>query len=390
MNVAKLGELIRPAKVQRAGSESYPLLSMTMRHGLVPQDEKFKKRVAGADLSQYKVIKQNQLVVGFPIDEAVLAFQRSIPAGIVSPAYGVWDLTDNAVTDELYLERFLRSPQAIAYYKAKLQGSTARRRSLPNPVFLDMEVPFPSFDEQRRIAAVLDKADELRTKRRQALARLDALIQSIFHAVFGEARQNCKNWPTQNIGALLEFGPQNGMYLPASEYGSGAPIVRIDSFRGGVVDELSSLKRLRATVKDLETYGLRAGDILINRVNSIEHLGKAAVVPELEEPTVFESNMMRCRFDRSKVHPEYLRTALQSEYMYNQIVRRAKRAVNQASINQTDVRGMEIRIPPMELQRSFADRVTVVDRLKKTHGKHLAELDALFASLQHRAFKGEL
>ncbi|MET3164945.1 UNVERIFIED_ORG: hypothetical protein ABIB19_003376, partial [Arthrobacter sp. UYEF10] len=70
----KLGGLIRPAKTMRAGGTEYPLLSMTMRNGLVPQGEKFKKRVAGADLSQYKVVQNGQLVVGFPIDEAVLAF----------------------------------------------------------------------------------------------------------------------------------------------------------------------------------------------------------------------------------------------------------------------------------------------------------------------------
>jgi type I restriction enzyme S subunit len=93
-----LGELIRPVKVARAGGGDYPLLSMTMHDGLVDQSAKFKKRVASADVSDYKVIKRGQMVVGFPIDEGVLDFQTLYDEGIVSPAYGVWELTRGVST----------------------------------------------------------------------------------------------------------------------------------------------------------------------------------------------------------------------------------------------------------------------------------------------------
>lgn len=94
-----LGQLIKPAKLYRAGSGIFPILSMTMHDGLVEQAKKFKKRVASSDTSQYKVVKSNQLVVGFPIDEGVLSFQYLFDEAIVSPAYDVWDLQNDEQVD---------------------------------------------------------------------------------------------------------------------------------------------------------------------------------------------------------------------------------------------------------------------------------------------------
>ena len=121
--VVALGELIVPARPVRAGAHEFPLLSMTMSSGLVDQKVKFKKRIASLDTSQYKVVSQGQLVVGFPIDEGVLDVQSSYPQAIVSPAYGVWDIRDDLV-DGSYLVRLLRSERALAYYRTKLQGTT--------------------------------------------------------------------------------------------------------------------------------------------------------------------------------------------------------------------------------------------------------------------------
>lgn len=92
VKMVKLGTLIKPAKLQKCGNDDYPVLSMTMHNGLVFQSDKFKKSVASQDKSTYKVVHRNQLVIGFPIDEGVLATQRITDAGIVSPAYGIWDV----------------------------------------------------------------------------------------------------------------------------------------------------------------------------------------------------------------------------------------------------------------------------------------------------------
>lgn len=158
--MVELGTLIQQAKTVRCGSDDYPVLSMTMHDGLVFQDDKFKKTIASKDRSDYKVVKRNQLVISFPIDEGVLAAQRIVDAGIVSPAYGIWDIDQEKILPE-FLEYALRCDRALSYYRAKLRGSTARRRSLPTPTLLAFTVPLPGVSEQQFVLDVIHKAKKI-------------------------------------------------------------------------------------------------------------------------------------------------------------------------------------------------------------------------------------
>jgi type I restriction enzyme, S subunit len=298
-----------------------------MHHGLVEQHEKFKKRVASLDTSSYKVVIKGQLVVGFPIDEGVLSIQKLHAEAIVSPAYEIWDLGD---VHPAYLERYLRSPRALAYYASKLRSTTARRRSLPRDTFLDLPVPLPSWNDQDRIVTTLDRTDAIRAKRRESIEILDNLAWSIFLDMFGDPTTNSLKWPVKPLGEFITDGPQNGLYKPSSAYGEGTPIVRIDSFYSGVITKIDSLKRVTVESGERNSYSLSPGDILINRVNSPQHLGKSALVPPLIEPTIFESNMMRFRVDECKVLPRFIVQLLQSDHIKKQIATRAKHAINQS------------------------------------------------------------
>lgn len=244
--------------------------------------------------------------------------------------------------------------------------------------------------EQRRIADILDQAEALRAKRREALGLLDNLIQGLFQQSFGDPFLNKRGWSKHSLGDLIVEGPQNGLYKPSTDYGTGTPILRIDAFYDGVVSDFSSLKRVRLTADEIRVYGLAADDLVINRVNSIEYVGKSALVQGMLEPTVFESNMMRFKVDGEKILPMFLIHFLQHKFIKNQIVACAKRAVNQASINQQDVKGLQILLPPFALQREFVQQCLAIRQQKNLHKLSLVELDALFASLQHRAFRGEL
>jgi type I restriction enzyme S subunit len=290
--------------------------------------------------------------------------------------------------DASYLGHYFRT----ADYRSKVSSMAAGANinNLRNEHVEGLRIRLPDHSDQRRIAAILDNADQLRAKRRQALGQLDVLIRSIFNAMFGDPVSNAKQWRSQSFGELISGGPQNGLYKPASCYGAGTPIVRIDSFSGGSIQKIDSLKLLRASASEVSLYGLQEDDILINRVNSMEHLGKSALVPRLSQPTVFESNIMRCRIDFSTLNPVYASVFLQSQFIRNQVNIAAKRAVNQASINQTDVKSFTFRVPPLEIQQEFAERVGAIELVRARSRLQLAELDALFASLQSRAFNGEL
>ncbi|EHR63699.1 restriction endonuclease subunit S [Saccharomonospora cyanea] len=287
-----------------------------------------------------------------------------------------------------YLLFYLRQPSVI-----KIASSLATGASLPRlsqAMLGRMQVPLPSLSEQRRITAVLDQADALRAKRRETLAELDELIDSVFLDMVGDPGCNPRSWPVVRLGDLLVEGPQNGLYKPSSSYGRGVRILRIDSFRSGAIGGLELLKRVDASEDEVALYGLRNEDIVLNRVNSIEHLGKSVLIPAISEPLLFESNMMRFRVDSARLLPRYAAQVLSSRYAQRYIVQSAKQAINQASINQRDVREFQFPLPPLDLQHEFARRVEAIERMKESQRAHLAELDALFASLQDRAFRGEL
>lgn len=249
------------------------------------------------------------------------------------------------------------------------------------------DVPLP---EQRRIAAILDEADTLRRKRREALGLLDELLRSAFLEMFGDPVTNPRGWETLTMGELVVDGPTNGLYRPAADYGSGTPIVRIDSFYDGRIVDVPGLKRVRIGEELIDRFGLAEGDVLINRVNSPEHLGKSALVPSLSEPTVFESNMMRLRLNPRRAEPGFVVAQLMTPHLRRQIATSSKDAVNQSSINQADVCSFQLRVPPLLEQRRWISFV----------GEHRKQVDAweqvrgladdVFQSLLQRAFVGDL
>lgn len=193
--------------------------------------------------------------------------------------------------------------------------------------------------------------------------------------MFGDLVENPKQFPCVLLGSIMTVMPQNGLYKPQSAYVQdkfGTPILRIDGFYNGKVTDFNNLKRLCCTDFEKERYLLVENDIVINRVNSIEYLGKCARISGLQEDTVFESNMMRFHLDDSKVNSTYITTVLCSQYIYRQILTRAKKAVNQASINQGDVQSLNVVVPPLSLQNQFADFVAEVDKSKLLVGSAVA------------------
>ena len=189
----KLGEVISKAKVERCGNRSFPVYSMTMHDGIVEQSGRFKKTIASRDTSSYKVVKKNQLVVGFPIDEGVIYVQNHDQPGIMSPAYNVWDFDSDRILPA-YLEFALHSPQSMAYYAEKMRGTTARRRALTGDALKNMPVPVPSIEDQYAVIKTLNCIKSQLAATQQMLDKLDQLVKSRFVEMFGELDTNPKGF----------------------------------------------------------------------------------------------------------------------------------------------------------------------------------------------------
>lgn len=203
----------------------------------------------------------------------------------------------------------------------------ATMKHLTKPVFDALPFYLPPYEKQCEIAEVLDKVTSLISLRKQQLAKLDELVKARFVEMFGDSVANTKNFPSTTLETVMTVFPQNGLYKPQTDYvqdDTGIPILRIDAFYNGKVTNWNTLKRLICSETEIDRYLLKENDIVINRVNSIEYLGKCAHIVGLKEKTVFESNMMRFHMDEKKVNAVYVTEVLCTEDIYRQILRRAK------------------------------------------------------------------
>jgi type I restriction enzyme S subunit len=271
-------------------------------------------------------------------------------------------------------------------YDPRDQAQTTSLPSLPTSLIKAARLALPPLAEQRRIVDLLSRAENIVRLRREAQRKAAELIPAIFLDMFGDPATNSKRWPVLELGDLITEGPQNGLYKHKSCYGTGTPILRIDGFYEGVVRNLASLQRVRIESDEAQRFGLAEGDIVINRVNSPEYLGKSALIPALAEATVFESNMMRLRIDTARIAPGYVIALLQTEAIRSQILARAKHAINQSSINQQDVKVLRVPLPSLELQRRFIGRAEAVRGIVTRQSAALATAQATFDALLHQAF----
>lgn len=387
MNTVPLGEVLRPARVTRAGENAYPLLSMTMHSGLVDQGDKFKKRVASDDLSGYKVIRRGQLVVGFPIDEAVLDFQMSYEAGIVSPAYGVWEIIDEDRWDRGFLQKFLRSRQAIAYYKAKLRGSTARRRSLPTEVFLALPVPAPNVSEQRRIAAMLDCAHGIAVSHQRLIANLDEIPQALYFERFG--RQMFKPVELNDVVLSMTTGSSPKCAPRSAEAGEWG-VLKLSAVTGGVYrqDENKAFIEAVATKRANE---VRRGDILMTRKNTPDLVGDVAIVHDTRDRLLLPDLIFRIELNLNRLDPEFFQVMMMSPRVRAEVRSIAGgAAASMSNISKARFLALRLPIPPIDDQREFATVVREVRARRSLAARTQGCYDDLAASLQARAFRGEL
>lgn len=260
------------------------------------------------------------------------------------------------------------------------QGVITKRQLAEIPVVV------PRLDEQRRIVAELEKQfsrlDEAVASLQRVTTRLSGYCERVLNDAFASE-------PTTTLGELITAGPQNGLYLPNDSYGSGTPIVRIDDYQTDWIRPAAALRRVRASESQLSTWALQPSDLLVNRVNSLSHLGKCIVVPDALAGALFESNMMRFRLMPGAL-PRYVELYLGSRIGKRRLTANAKWAVNQASINQKDVQATEIPLPCLERQAQIVAevdrRLSIVREVEAEVNANLKRAQALRQAVLARAF----
>ena len=292
----------------------------------------------------------------------------------------------SAIAESRYLHHYLRLEEVRANGQRRMTGSGGQRR-VPASFLADLAVPLPPLEEQRRIAAILDQAETLRTQRRTALALLESLTQSLFLDMFGDPVANPKGLPLSRGDEVCSRITVGIVVQPSSYYQSeGIPALRSLNIRPNkvVMENLVYFSSEDNETKLAKTK-VRQGDVLLVRTGQP---GTAAVVPP-ELDGVNAIDILIATPDTSKVSADYLCYFFNSD-AGKRLVLGAQRGQVQKHLNVGAMNAALIPIPPLPLQQTFATRIAAIEALKATHHRALAALDALFASLQQRAFAGQL
>lgn len=270
-------------------------------------------------------------------------------------------------------------------------GVGATFKEVSKSVVSRVELSLPPLAEQRHIAEVLDNADSVRAKRRDALARLDHLEHAIFLEMFGDLASGHQALKTVPLADLAEGGLQNGAYFPKEMYSpAGTEMVHMSDAFGGVVKR-GSLRRVLCSESEADKYRLRETDLLIARRSlTYEGAAKPCQVPPSAEPLLFESSFIRLRPDLSRVTTTYLFHYLNHERVREKYVRPYVTQSTISGINQSNLARVPVVLPPMEMQRKFELTMRRADELRDASRRSARELDKLFVALESRAFLGKL
>lgn len=294
--------------------------------------------------------------------------------------------------DQGYLLHFLRQPHMVAFASSRTSGANLPRLS-PSEL-ASFEVPLPPLKEQKQIADILDKADGIRRKRRDALTYIDRLIQSEFLRTVGPMADGFETWTELRIEDLaasrkgaMRTGPF-GSTLKHSEFvESGIAVLGIDN----AVRNRFGWDQRRFITQDkyaeLQSYRVHPGDVLVTIMGTI---GRSAVVPD-DIPLAINTKHLACiTVDRSKAEPEFLAHAIHRHPDVLRQLNSAGRGAIMTGLNLGIIKRINLRVPPLKLQREFTDVLAklrvVEDRMTASH----EQVEELFSSLVTRAFKGEL
>lgn len=287
-------------------------------------------------------------------------------------------LKPKAGMDFNFLCRVLENYDVMPY----ISGST--RAKLTKGQAEKIDIPVPPLDEQKRIAAILDQADNLRRKRQRAIDRLNQLGQAIFHEMFGEWDRSGSNAEILTLGDHLDFLTSGSRGWAEYYRESGGLFLRIQNVRRDELD-LNDVAYVEAPQSaEARRTRVEPGDVLLSITAD---LGRTAVVPNDIGEAYINQHLAIIR-SRS-FNPRFLSAALSSPAGQRGILKRNREGVK-AGLNFDDVRSVNIPRVPLDTQHTFAERLELVDKLKSNQRLALAEADSLFTSLQHRAFRGEL
>ena len=252
---------------------------------------------------------------------------------------------------------------------------------------IEAKIPLPSVEIQEKIIEILYKSQLLIKQREQQIEALSALKQSIFLDMFGDPQLNTKKWAIGKIGDLTEK-TQYGTSKKASETDGTYPVLRMNNITYSGEMDLQDLKYVDLTEKERDKYLVYPGELLFNRTNSRELVGKTAVYKE-KDPVAYAGYLVKL-IPNDKGNSVFISGYLNSNYGKRYLFNLAKNSIGMSNINATELKNIPIYIPPIDLQSKYDDKISLIDEKMDLLKKGLKGFEELYDGLLFKAFSGEL
>lgn len=295
-----------------------------------------------------KVVKKGSILVSTvrPNLNAIAVLENDTPnISVASTGFCILDCKDDV--DNRFVFNFCKSRKFIDDMVSKATG--ASYPAVSDKIIRSALVPNYTYEEQCNISKVLDSISDIIDKREAELFSLDELIKARFVELFGDPVKNPKGWEVVTIGDIATE-VRYGTSKPAVE-GGKYPYLRMNNITSDGHLDLNDLKYIDITEDEIEKCVVRKGDVLFNRTNSIELVGKTAVFDLLDD-MVIAGYIIRVRLNE-RILPEVFSQYMNLEALKNILRSMAKGAVNQANINAQELQSIKVYIPDMGAQKNL-------------------------------------
>ncbi|PHI15975.1 restriction endonuclease subunit S [Fusobacterium polymorphum] len=284
----------------------------------------------------------------------------------------------NENVDLLYLYFYLKTTKN----NLEATASSTTVKIINKSSFEKIEIKLPDIRIQKKISKKLEILENNIDFRKKQLTYLKELNKSLFTRMFGDIKTNDKNWEIKKLGEVVQT--QYGTSKKATSIVGKFPILRMNNITYSGEMDYKDLKYIELSDSEKEKFLLKKGELLFNRTNSKELVGKTGLF-NLDIPMAFAGYLIRIK-PSNLIHSKFLLFFMNSEFMKKLLYNKAKNIVGMANINAKELEDFSIILPPIELQNKFAERVEKIEKLKFEIEKSIEIAQNLYDSLISKYF----
>lgn len=347
--------------------------------------------VPAARVSSKQRLQRNDVLIATSSGSLDVVGKAAKVVSAVDTSFGAFCkvLRPNKRVDPNYFAHFFQTQ--IYRQRVSSLAAGANINNLRSQHLDDLTIDLPPIDEQRRIAAILDKADAIRSKRREAIAKLDQLLQSVFLNMFGDPVSNPMKWPVWQLVDLtvgktgVKAGPFGSTLKKEFYAASGYRVYGQEQVIAGRLD-IGDYYIDAERFERLKSCAVAAGDLLISLVGTY---GKTLIVPEGFEPGIINPRLLKVAPNLALVRTEYLQRMLAVDSVQRSLTS-SSHGGTMGILNAGILKALSVPVPPLKLQFEFIERQKAILSLAASTARSLGGIESLAKGLEQSAFEATI